>query len=190
VNPEVGNLRRRRMYAALREATLAVARRELHVKETGEFRIVHVSIQRTHVHLLVEADNQDALSRGMQSFQISAARHINGALGRSGNVFVDRFHQELLTCPRRARNALAYVINNWRKHREDRGDVERTWNVDPFSTGVLFDGWRERENEVLMWRWRATYDPLLVFRPRSWLLRKGWREGGPPVGFRETPGAL
>jgi hypothetical protein len=33
-------------------------------------------------------------------------------------------------------------FNNWRKHREDR---VQGWNVDPFSTGVLFDGWREHD---------------------------------------------
>src|SRR5689334_4465747 len=47
----VGNLRRRCVYQAIREATLTTARRE-------DFRIVHLSIQRTHVHLLVEASNK------------------------------------------------------------------------------------------------------------------------------------
>jgi hypothetical protein len=49
------------------------------------------------VHLLVEADNKLALSRGMQSFQISAAKHINREFSlkmrltdrRRGNVFVE-----------------------------------------------------------------------------------------------------
>src|SRR5689334_8815851 len=47
---EVGNLRRRCVYKAIREATLTTARRE-------DFRIVHLSIQGTHVHLLVEASD-------------------------------------------------------------------------------------------------------------------------------------
>src|SRR5690349_13353254 len=58
---DVGSLRKRFMYRALREATIAVAMRELHDKVNGAFRIVHISIQRTHVHLLVEADNKLAL---------------------------------------------------------------------------------------------------------------------------------
>src|SRR3954469_9219942 len=58
----VGNLRRRCAYQAVREATLVTARRE-------DFRIVHVSIQRTHIHLLVEADGKAALASGMQGFQ-------------------------------------------------------------------------------------------------------------------------
>ena len=68
-------LRRRCVYQAIREATLTTARWE-------DFRIVHLSIQRTHVHLLVEANDKRALATGMQSFQISAARHLNVAIGK------------------------------------------------------------------------------------------------------------
>src|SRR3954462_12277149 len=51
VAPEVGSLRRRAMDKALREATITAALREW-------FRIVHISLQRTHVHLIVEADDK------------------------------------------------------------------------------------------------------------------------------------
>src|SRR3954470_3331714 len=50
VVPAVGSLRRRLMYRAMREATIVAAVRE-------RIRIVHISLQRTHVHLLVEADD-------------------------------------------------------------------------------------------------------------------------------------
>jgi len=195
VHPEVGSLRKRHMYRALRTATIAVALRELHFAEGGAFRIVHISIQRTHVHLIVEADHKLALSSGMQGFQISAAKHINRAYSeraglerrRRGSVFPDRFHQEIITTPRQARHALAYVLNNWRKHREDHSSTTRTWNVDPFSTGALFAGWREREDEPLMWRWRDGYQPLVVYLPRTWLLQEGWRKGGGSIPFRYVP---
>src|SRR3954467_1458484 len=116
----VGNLRRRRVYQAIREATLTTALRE-------DFRIVHLSIQRTHVHLLVEANDKAALASGMQGFQISAAKHLNAAVSkgkpgprRRGTVFPDRYHAEIITSPTQARHTLSYVINNWRKHEEDR----------------------------------------------------------------------
>ena len=113
-----------------------------------DVRIVHLSIQRTHVHLLVEATNKTALARGMKAFQISAAKLINaavsvrGARRRRGQVFTDRYHAELIESPRQARRALAYVLNNWRKHREDRGVRQRRWLVDPFSSGISFGGWK------------------------------------------------
>src|SRR6187402_900778 len=63
-------LRRKDTYLALREATIVTARREA-------FRICHMSIQRDHIHLIVEADNKRALSKGVQGYSISAARQIN-----------------------------------------------------------------------------------------------------------------
>src|SRR6201995_4107447 len=104
----VGNLRRRFTYRAIREATLTTARRE-------DFRIVHLSIQRTHIHLLVEAKHKDALAAGMQGFQISAAKHLNAAISqgkpgprRRGTVFPDRYHAQIITPPRPARHAMSY----------------------------------------------------------------------------------
>jgi REP element-mobilizing transposase RayT len=204
VHGDLGNLRKRHMYKALREATITVAKRELNYVDDGAFRIVHISIQHNHVHLLVEADNKRALSRGMQSFQISAAKHLNRAVSvksvkrgaakyreamsnrRRGSVFPDRYHQEIIKTPKQARHTLAYVLNNWRKHKEDRHDFARTWNVDPYSTGALFDGWKEREDAVTLWPLRETYLPLVVYLPKTWLLREGWRRHG-LVRFDEVP---
>jgi len=116
----------------------------------------------------------------MQGFQISAARNINTMLGdgcrrRRGAVFVDRYHLEVITSPRRARHALAYVLCNWRRHSEDRQGLASTWLVDPFSSGISFPDWQELEGKDVMWPIRATYDPLMVRRPASWLLREGWK---------------
>ena len=127
----VGMLRRRRVYHAVRRALAATA------KDT--FRVVHVSIQRNHVHLIVEANDREALIRGMQGFQISAAKRLNAAISdgppRRGPVFLDRYHARVLTSPRQVRNAIAYVLNNFRHH-----DGGRT-TLDPYASGLCFDGW-------------------------------------------------
>jgi REP element-mobilizing transposase RayT len=185
VAPEVGSLRRRKMYKAVREATITAALRE-------RFRIVHVSLQRNHVHMLVEAEHRAALARGMQGFQISAARHINIALGdgvrrRRGKVFADRYHVEVIRTPTQARHAIRYVLSNFRKHGEDRDGLSSTWLVDPFSTGILFPDWQELQDQAWMWPIRATYDPLVVRRPQGWLLREGWKRGGGPISARDVP---
>src|SRR3954470_17790832 len=137
----VGSLPRRRAYHAIREATITTARRE-------DFRIVHVSIQRTHVHLLVEAKDETALARGMQGFQISAAKQLNHAISkgrpgprRRGSVFPDRYHAEIITSPTQARHTLSYVLNNFRKHEEDQALPMREWQVDWFSSAAMFPGW-------------------------------------------------
>ena len=181
---EVGSLRRRAMYKALRGATIIAALRE-------RFRIVHISLQRTHVHMIVEAEHKAALARGMQGFLISAARHINTALGdgkrrRRGPVFADRYHLEVITTPTRARHAISYVLSNWRKHGEDREGLPSTWLVDPFSSAISFPDWKELQDQPWMWPVRATYDPLMVRRPQSWLLREGWKLAG-EISAHEVP---
>jgi REP element-mobilizing transposase RayT len=182
----VGNLRRRDTYRAIREATLTIARRE-------DFRIVHVSIQRTHVHLLVEANTKDALALGMQGFQISAAKHLNAAISkgkpgprRRGSVFPDRYYAQIITSPRQARHALSYVLGNWRKHQEDRAAPMSAWTIDWFSSAVMFPGWAEYGDEAFLRRGPGTYDPLVVYQPKTWLLREGWKKAG-TISYREVP---
>jgi REP element-mobilizing transposase RayT len=183
--PEVGNMRRRKMYKAIRDATVVAAVRE-------RIRIVHVSIQATHIHMIVEADSKLALARGMQGFQISVARNVNSVLGvdrfrrRRGRVFADRYHVVLIGSPTQARHTLSYVMNNWRRHQEDKHGRSKTWLVDPFSSGFSFPDWKELQDEELMWRGPESYEPLVVYRPRSWLLHEGWKKAG-TISAREVP---
>ena len=185
--PEIGNLRRPEIYRAIRAASRTTARRT-------QFRIVHLSIQRTHVHLLVEADDKLALARGMQGFQISAARHINTAIGvdryrrRRGAVFVDRYHLVVIDSPTQARHVLAYVLGNWRKHREDRHGLPATWLIDPYSSACAFHDWSEHDESAAPWSLPPGYRPLVVSPPRSWLLSLGWKRAG-TISFREIPSA-
>ncbi|CAN5876853.1 hypothetical protein BH11MYX2_BH11MYX2_31220 [soil metagenome] len=81
------------------------------------------------------------------------------------------------------RNVLAYVFNNWRKHREV--SASPGWRVDPFSTAALFGGWREgayldRERDP------ADFEHLAVRPAQTWLLRVGWRRHG-LLDWREVP---
>jgi REP element-mobilizing transposase RayT len=131
----VGALRKRDIYKALRRALVTTFSRD-------DFRIVHISIQGTHVHLLVEANDRMSLARGMKAFGISAAKHINAALPRDasgkrrrGTVFPDRYHAQIIRNPRQARHCLAYVLNNWRKHGESQLVIAKDWPIDPFSSG-------------------------------------------------------
>jgi REP element-mobilizing transposase RayT len=134
----------------------------------GRIRVVHFSAQSNHVHLIVEADDRDAASNGLQGLLISLAKGLNGLFRRAGRVFADRYHDVILRTPAAVRNALAYVLNNHLRH--DR----RSRPVDPFSSSAWFDGWRQAlsEQDLL----RAGRE--VVARARSWLLRVGWRGRG------------
>jgi len=162
-------LRKKGVYHAIREALAKVK----------WVRIVHMSIQQSHVHLIVEAQHAANLARGMKSFQISAAKKINVALGRAGGqVFADRYHATPLGTPRQVRNCIAYVLNNWRHH----GVEASSRACDPFSSGMTFDGWSASPAA-----YPETYVPLPVGEATTWLLHVGWRRHG-PISLAFVPG--
>ena len=185
VLPVVGNLRRRETYKAVLDAcTLAATR--------ARIRICHISIQRTHLHLIVEAPNKLALARGLQGFQVSVARRVNTLIGESpyrrrrGPVFTNRYHAVAITSPTQMRNVLSYVLSNWRKHAEDRTGTLRGYLIDPFSSGYSFSDWHELRGQPPQWPTSAPYGRLIVSPPRSWVLRTGWKLAG-PISLHAVP---
>ncbi len=146
----------------------------------SDFRICHVSVQGNHVHLIVEADNHMALARGMQGFQIACARRFNITTRRTGRVFADRYHPRPLATLRETRNALAYVLNNWRRHREDAH--ARHLAFDPFASARAFDGWANDPR-------RAHLEFAPVVMPTTWHLTTGWRRYG-PLSPHQRPGPI
>jgi REP element-mobilizing transposase RayT len=146
--------------------------------ERGDFRVVEYSIQREHLHALVEADDARALGRGMKSLGTRLAWTIKRVFGRTGRVLADRYHVHVLRTPREVRNAIAYVLNNARKHAVELGR-RVLHSIDPASSGRWFSGWSEPVP--------AAHDPPAVASPRSWLLRVGWLRHG-LVSISEIPG--
>jgi REP-associated tyrosine transposase len=169
------SMRRRDMYDLLRRVLQ-------HYLGRPDFRIVHVSIQHTHLHMLVEAADARALSRGMQSFAIRVVQAIHNTTGGCGKFFRYRYHATQITTKRYARHALSYVLNNWRRHREDFGYTVRPGAaLDPYSSAISFTGWTRRFAKP------AKYDPLPVSPPQTGLLSSGWTEYGLIDPF-ECPG--
>jgi Transposase IS200 like len=148
-----------------------------------DFRIVHFSIQDNHLHMLVEADNDRALARGMRRFTINAARAIHLAFGTAGRVFF-RYHSTVIKTRRYARNAIAYVLGNWRRHHQDivRGRLIDAM-LDRYSSAVSFDGWSKRFSIP------EGHTPLVVSTPTTALLRSGWAFDGPLDPY-QAPGPL
>jgi REP element-mobilizing transposase RayT len=153
--------------------------------ERGEFRVNHYSLQGDHAHLIVEAHGKDALARGMKSIAARLARALNRVANRSGPVLDGRYHHRSLRSPREVRRALAYVLLNARRHQAKRRGVTRAAaaHVDGASSGRWFDGWR-RQLAGFVREAGASCD---VSRPRTWLLRIGWRRHG-LIDPGEVPG--
>jgi REP element-mobilizing transposase RayT len=148
--------------------------------DRSDFRLVHYSLLDNHAHLLVEAPNAVALARGMKAIGSRLARAVNRVFGRHGPVLRERFHLRVLRTPLETRRALAYVLLNARRHARR---LARAFRIDPASSGRWFDAWRHSAGATRP----GAVDPA-VARPRTWLLRVGWRRHG-LIGPDETPGA-
>ena len=156
-------LRKQDCWEALRAAFVAGK------QSARGFRLVHFSVQGNHLHLICEATDKLALSRGMQGLSIRIARRLNRCAGRSGRVFAQRYHSRILRTPTEVRRALAYVLNNYRHHSRDR--LQSDW-IDPLSSAPYFEGWRTRPH-----RWKLP-DGNPTMPPTTWLLGTGWRRLG------------
>jgi len=161
-------LRRGSAYRALRAAFGGGS-------ERFGFRLNQFAVMNDHFHLIVEADDRRALSRGLKGLAVRMARALNGAWKRKGRVFFERYHEHVLRTPREVRNALAYVLNNARKHRA----WLRPGAVDPFTSGSWFDGWRGGIA-------RGQTEPSIA-PARTWLQLVGWRRHG-LIDVAEVPG--
>jgi putative transposase len=105
----VWGLRTRRCFGALARAFWGGANR-------FGFRLVHYSVQGNHVHLLVEAEDARALSRGMNGLGVRVARGLNRVMRRRGQVLDDRYHAHILRTPTEVRRARNYLLDNARRH--------------------------------------------------------------------------
>jgi REP element-mobilizing transposase RayT len=160
----LSSLRAEPVFPAVRSALIAAT--------SSRFRVLQFSVQRDHLHLLVEASTPTGFERGVRGLAIRVARAVNRALIRRGSVWGDRYHAHLLKTPREVRNALVYVLNNWRKHEA------RARGLDPRSSAGWFEGWRRRAG--------TGTGPPPVARPRTWLAAVGWQLRG-LIGIDERP---
>ena len=135
-----------------------------------------------HLHLVCEAADRPALARGLQGLFIRMAKALNRTLGRSGRVFADRYRDRVLRTPAQVRNALAYVLNNARRHAAERGRRLPPGWLDPCSSAADFSGWASRIRAFV----RLDDEPPLP-RARTWLARSGWRRAG-TIRIDEVPG--
>jgi hypothetical protein len=110
------------------------------------------------------------------SAAIRFARAINRVVGRIGGVWEDRYHARAARTPRDVRNAIVYVLMNWKKH------VPGANGFDRCSSASSFSGWISHPS-------LGPPDPDdAVQPPATWLLRTGWKRHG-LIATNERPRA-
>jgi REP element-mobilizing transposase RayT len=153
IRKDVGSLRTDKRFARIKRAFRYGCDR-------FGMRLVEFSVQGNHVHLIVEAKDRRALSRGMQGLAIRLAKGINKASNRKGQIFSDRYHARILRTPAEVKNAIHYVRKNWHKHQRQSGRWSHDWYVDPYSS----------MSGEACWYVDEYGGALVVARPKSWLL--------------------
>jgi REP element-mobilizing transposase RayT len=74
-------------------------------------RIIHFSMQSNHIHLILEAHDNEILSKGMRSLTITFAKGL-----RKGRIQIERYHLHVLRSLRETKNAVHYVLFNEQRH--------------------------------------------------------------------------
>jgi REP element-mobilizing transposase RayT len=121
--PSVWNLRSKRCFSILQRAMWKGSS-----KEYG-FKLVHFAVMGNHIHMLVEANGKEALSRGMQGLNIRIAKTLNRVMGRHGQVLSDHYNAKILKTPSQTIAARGYLLRNAKKHYGWQGP-------DPFASTV------------------------------------------------------
>jgi len=127
--------------------------------------------------MLVEARNNESLSKGMQGLQVRVARALNRLWVRKGRVFSDRYHARGLRTPREVRNALVYVLQNARRH-----GLRIISGLDAYASGFWFSGWREGQPRLV-----GSQSSLPLTGATTWLLSTGWWQRHGFIGLSESP---
>jgi REP element-mobilizing transposase RayT len=136
------------------------------------FRVTDWSIQHEHLHLICEGRTERELARNLQGLSSRIAKRLNGLFRRRGSLWRERYHARVLHTPREVRHALVYVVHNGKHHPiTPRGSIPRD-ALDPCSSALYFDGWREPVPRP------PPDEPPPVARPATWLRTTGWRRHG------------
>jgi REP element-mobilizing transposase RayT len=143
--------------------------------------VIHFSVQRDHLHFILEAASKRDLASAMKSLAARVARAVQRVFRCTGAVLLGRYHVHALRTPREVRNALAYVLLNARKHWMQRQGCAPPAKIDEASSGAWFSGWTRRVHPLF------SREPPPVAEPRTWLLRVGWRRHG-LIDPAEIPG--
>ena len=170
--PELSSLRTKSLARAIERTFAGGCDRSM-------FRLVHYSLRGDRAHFIVEADDQNALGRGMMAIGSRLALAVNRVLRRPrGRVFADRYHARLLRSPREVHQALRDVLVNATKHSTKSRAPATRQSAALASSGRWFDGWKPNAAVTEDDRASAALAPPPVARARTRLLRIGWRRHG------------
>ena len=129
-------------------------------------RIIHYSLEKDHVHLYVESNDNIVLAKGMKAFGVTLVKRINLFFKRKGSCYKTRYHLRLLKSATEVKNVLNYILKNGIKHK-------RTQSIlDPYNSALVLHDFKilgikviqadnhNHEKETL----KSLLDELILFK--------------------------
>lgn len=116
-------------------------------------------MQTNHIHLIVEAESNELLTRGMRSLTITFAKGL-----KKGKVQLERYHLHVLRTLRETKNAVLYVLFNQQKHENAKQST-----IDEYSSLLHM----ERGLEIIRRFAGSAGITLKLTKSDSWRLEKG-----------------
>ncbi len=149
--------------AAIRnKVCLKILKRAILNARRHGLRVIHYSLKSNHIHFILEAQNNEILTRGLRSLTITFAKGL-----KKGRVQIERYHLHILRGVRETKNAVHYVVFNQQRHT----GLKKAYVDEYSSLGTIKDlGKLAREARMsIMQRKMASLN--FLDGPISWILR-------------------
>jgi putative transposase len=142
---------------------LQLLKRSISNAQKHGLRVLHFSLQSNHVHLILEANNNTVLTRGMRSLCVTFAKGI----GR-GRVQLERYHLHVLRSLRETRHAVHYVLFNKQKHAK-----LKSAHMDEFSSLALIKNFKAlAQSAKLSVIWREIKHLPQLSEAQGWMMKQ------------------
>jgi len=102
---------------------LAILKRSILNARKQGLKVIHFSLEYDHVHLLIEADNNLILGKGMQAFGVTFSKAINRLKKLTGEVYKHRYHFRRISSSSELKNVMNYIFTNGLKHKTSKSIV-------------------------------------------------------------------
>ncbi len=135
-------------------------------------RVLHFSLQSNHIHLIVEADTNALLTKGMRSLTVTFAKGL-----QKGRIQLERYHLHVLKSLREARNAIHYVLFNKQKHESPRRGPGTYSTIDEFTSPIGLDLVKEFAKKYKMTLKIEKKEEWKPDESRSYIMKSLVREG-------------
>jgi len=105
---QIANLRNKLFYREIRKSL-----QRLRAKGV---RLIEFSVQKDHIHFLLEAGNKLLLGKAMRALSISLSKRFSLLLNRKIKALKNRYHLHILNTRKELKNARHYILNNSTNH--------------------------------------------------------------------------